>query len=281
MQFQSTHPRGVRPSEILYRVRPLSISIHAPTWGATYRRTAPSSWPCYFNPRTHVGCDAANGPEVTISVAFQSTHPRGVRREVRSYPWFISDFNPRTHVGCDSLPGRCAHQWSRFQSTHPRGVRPKVKYPPDGVQRISIHAPTWGATVAGRIRQEVFGISIHAPTWGATCATLVLPVPASIFQSTHPRGVRPQPPVVVLVVGEISIHAPTWGATKRRAGKRQLNQDFNPRTHVGCDGLLILTGGNIMNFNPRTHVGCDAEQRDRHRQFPISIHAPTWGATNC
>ena len=168
MQFQSTHPRGVRPSEILYRVRPLSISIHAPTWGATYRRTAPSSWPCYFNPRTHVGCDAANGPEVTISVAFQSTHPRGVRREVRSYPWFISDFNPRTHVGCDSLPGRCAHQWSRFQSTHPRGVRPKVKYPPDGVQRISIHAPTWGATVAGRIRQEVFGISIHAPTWGAT-----------------------------------------------------------------------------------------------------------------
>ena len=171
MQFQSTHPRGVRPSEILYRVRPLSISIHAPTWGATYRRTAPSSWPCYFNPRTHVGCDAANGPEVTISVAFQSTHPRGVRREVRSYPWFISDFNPRTHVGCDSLPGRCAHQWSRFQSTHPRGVRPS---PAESGKRFLEFQSTHPRGVR--------------PSQSYSSCVI------SLFQSTHPRGVRRAPP---------------------------------------------------------------------------------------
>ena len=33
---------------------------------------------------------------------------------------------------------------------------------------ISIHAPTWGATVVIVTLAEVFSISIHAPTWGAT-----------------------------------------------------------------------------------------------------------------
>ena len=57
---------------------------------------------------------------------FQSTHPRGVR------PFFdgtvtrqLPDFNPRTHVGCDL--GVSVDEHTYFA--------------------ISIHAPTWGATV--------------------------------------------------------------------------------------------------------------------------------------
>ena len=34
------------------------ISIHAPTWGATRSRRGRLSRSFYFNPRTHVGCDA-------------------------------------------------------------------------------------------------------------------------------------------------------------------------------------------------------------------------------
>ena len=101
--------------------------------------------------------------------------------------------------------------------------------------------------------------------------------------------------------------------------------DFNPRTHVGCDNALFATTGIYYHFNPRTHVGCDLIQRFgrvHHNRFQsthprgvrhhcangfvqlsyfnprthvgcdfalitdieftdISIHAPTWGATNC
>ena len=57
----------------------------------------------------------------------------------------MGNFNPRTHMGCD---------WETLTLTEERG-------------KISIHAPTWGATTSG------------SQAWliGA-------------FQSTHPHGVR-------------------------------------------------------------------------------------------
>ena len=33
---------------------------------------------------------------------------------------------------------------------------------------ISIHAPTWGATICKDVGYRSSDISIHAPTWGAT-----------------------------------------------------------------------------------------------------------------
>ena len=77
---------------------------------------------------------------------------------------------------------------------------------------------------------------------------------------------------------------------------------FNPRTHVGCDYLCTVNKKGRPHFNPRTHVGCDPELTPHHggiyqfqsthprgvrrilrpilaRSTPISIHAPTWGAT--
>ena len=107
---------------------------------------------------------------------------------------------------------------------------------------ISIHAPTWGATSSGGGTGTDGRISIHAPTWGAT-----LPEGAVVgtvqFQSTHPHGVRPcQPTLSVLV----SIPY------------------FNPRTHMGCDKFLAHLVAKVVNFNPRTHMGCDE-------------HIPTYG----
>ena len=76
------------------------ISIHAPTWGAT------------------------DNIVKTLNVrAFQSTHPRGVRRRSKSYIYIRRYFNPRTHVGCDGPTGTAISGRLRFQSTHPRGVR--------------------------------------------------------------------------------------------------------------------------------------------------------------
>ena len=166
---------------------------------------------------------------------FQSTHPRGVRlwRSLSS-SCRIPCFNPRTHVGCDCHLRAC-------------------KYPG---HRVSIHAPTWGAT------KKLFLLSIEL-----------------LFQSTHPRGVRlylfdPRPARIT-----VSIHAPTWGATWVTAHPPQNRSSFNPRTHVGCDlrrHLRIFAG---RGFNPRTHVGCDSTTPSLPPGWPVSIHAPTWGAT--
>ena len=60
---------------------------------------------------------------------------------------------------------------------------------------------------------ELGHISIHAPTWGAT-DKVEEAVLSAIFQSTHPRGVRPGAGPGVDPDHLISIHAPTWGATR-------------------------------------------------------------------
>ena len=63
-----------------------------------------------------------------------------------------------------------------FQSTHPRGVRL------NNLVDVKLH----------------LCISIHAPTWGATVSPVLLSALASQFQSTHPRGVRPRWPWTTL-----------------------------------------------------------------------------------
>ena len=80
LEFQSTHPRGVRRDAGFTGVHSILVSIHAPAWGATS-----------FIVSTR-----------TARAMFQSTHPRGVR--------------------------------------HGQGQL----FFDDG--RVSIHAPAWGAT---------------------------------------------------------------------------------------------------------------------------------------
>ena len=57
-------------------------------------------------------------------------------------------------------------------------------------------------------------------------------------------------------------------------------RNFNPRTHVGCDPASSPSSRAHSYFNPRTHVGCDLVKERADRASVISIHAPTWGATN-
>ena len=124
--FQSTHPHGVRQSQIEFYVELTKVSIHAPTRGATH-------------PEFQKNVDdlvSIHAPTRGATVLSRS----GIRPMV--------SFNPRTHTGCDLRISR--HRPSTvlsFQSTHPHGVRRYV------IRRIlrravvSIHAPTRGATV--------------------------------------------------------------------------------------------------------------------------------------
>ena len=187
---------------------------------------------------------------------FQSTHPSGVRPVSGQSLTSAPDFNPRTPVGCDWYT-----KWSRppiqeFQSTHPSGVRRSSSTKSQSYDSISIHAPQWGATQQIWRGVGPWLISIHAPQWGATITPNVLGSRTYSFQSTHPSGVRRQPPRQPRHV-----------------------RDFNPRTPVGCDDCRPVSCLPIRDFNPRTPVGCDRARHGAGQPVEISIHAPQWGAT--
>ena len=221
-----------------------------------------------------------NGGVQTIKGArFQSTHPRGVRHHplpCASRPCY---FNPRTHVGCDVEGANMGNKYSEFQSTHPRGVRPGTYDSVHNDHNISIHAPTWGATRRQGGCASVGAISIHAPTWGATARRPFVVVDESLFQSTHPRGVR-------RVTLTVRVAPKTFQSTHPRGVRRRSamwvwiwRQNFNPRTHVGCDLANYRRFYDNVHFNPRTHVGCDQKVSEPSIIQIISIHAPPWGAT--
>ena len=81
---------------------------------------------------------------------------------------------------------------------------------------------------------------------------------APTFQSTHPRGVRPD--------GMGCVYQRCYG--------------FNPRTRVGCDIRARPLAAASTCFNPRTRVGCDGlDSKILYAIVKVSIHAPAWGAT--
>ena len=99
----------------------------------------------------------------------------------------------------------------------------------------------------------------------------------------------------------ISIHAPTRGATRYTLRIVTMILHFNPRSHERSDEDSQKAIMQILNFNPRSHersdypfsCGCvpgkDFNPRSHERSdianvhfltsTPISIHAPTRGAT--
>ena len=77
----------------------------------------------------------------------------------------------------------------QFQSTHPCGVRLIGEFAVN-FDRVSIHAPVWGATPPTAATKLSKKVSIHAPVWGAT-----------------------DEPSFGKLMSRVSIHAPVWGAT--------------------------------------------------------------------
>jgi len=145
------------------------VSIHAPARGATF------VWP-----------DKSHSPGW-----FQSTHPRGVRL-VFTFILLTGStrFNPRTRAGCDGFDIWRHSELQMFQSTHPRGVRPIRASFVVVFLRVSIHAPARGAT--NKIADFCVDYLCFNPRTRAGCDFFShkLNVVRTVFQSTHPRGVR-------------------------------------------------------------------------------------------
>ena len=215
--------------------------------------------------------------------AFQSTHPRGVRRarqigrvdvarvSIHAPAWGATSggqtgqdplyWFQSTHPRGVRLAFRAYNYIANeFQSTHPRGVRRYVPYRLLWDDWVSIHAPAWGAT-------ELFRL-----TWGDV----------ELFQSTHPRGVRRAGYKRHYHTSRVSIHAPAWGATSKEISNVIFKSEFQSTHPRGVrqrpPGNCPSSGG--TSFNPRTRVGCDCPAaRSWIHGERVSIHAPAWGAT--
>ena len=120
---------------------------------------------------------------------------------------------------------------------------------------VSIHAPTRGATVLTFSKSCLWIVSIHAPTRGAT-EYRGKERKEERFQSTHPRGVRHIDSCSYLVRLVVSIHAPTRGATYLIVNFciAFVFQSTHPR---GVRLYFWHKDTILFCFNPRTHEGCD------------------------
>ena len=165
---------------------------------------------------------------------FQSTLPREERPSLYLLGAHLHNFNPRSHERSDS-------QQSELIT----------------MLRISIHAPTRGATPSRRL----------------TCL-------ATLFQSTLPREERRSRQLPIADRNGISIHAPTRGATRPSVCYLlRFSRYFNPRSHERSDiNVLDPAKHNKISIHAPTR-GATYKQTNTNDCIAISIHAPTRGAT--
>ncbi len=141
----------------------------------------------------------------------------------------------------------------KFQSTHPRGVRlssnenraarksfnPRTREGCDDSMVIAGYH-SWGFNPRTREGCDYLALSYHA---------------VYVFQSTHPRGVRPLA-LTCCDVSVVSIHAPARGATL-------------------CNNVTSICWL-FQSTHPR---GVRLSIKDASLPYIVSIHAPARGAT--
>ena len=146
--------------------------------------------------------------------------------------------------------------------------------------RVSIHAPAWGATSHPLITLPVTMMFQSTRPRGARRQWGSAKVDATMFQSTRPRGARRWLQAERDRWIAVSIHAPAWGATCRRKRSRSLPRSFNPRARVGRDLSVagaMTNGGKFQSTRPRGARHAVPVHHPLHDH--VSIHAPAWGAT--
>ena len=182
-----------------------------------------------------MGCDLSGILRRRASVAFQSTHPSGVRQYGHDDSLKKLEISIHAPQWGATPKKRYFYYMTEFQSTHPSGVRlfrlagvrlglvhfnPRTPVGCDQHGRCSaLHSRKFQSTHPSGVRRSyekqdgaTQGISIHAPQWGATDAFWAWWAYVQI--SIHaPQWGATGGPRDVSRGRCISIHAPQWGAT--------------------------------------------------------------------
>ena len=140
----------------------------------------------------------------------------------------------------------------KFQSTHPRRVR-----------------PLWNDL-------SLFRFGRFNPRTHVGCDFVLVCAPAanSKFQSTHPRRVRLTKEVDIATVGRFQSTHPR--RVRLAVTQEVVLQVVFQSTHPRRVRLATpMDMGLMLSFNPRTHVGCDFLVLPLRSPKNVSIHAPT------
>ena len=172
----------------------------------------------YFNPRSREGSD----PTAVFLLHFPSISihapARGATAGITATQNLSQDFNPRSREGSDTV---CSPFVISSQYFNPRS-REGSDIQPTRNKRET--ADKFQSTLPRGERRALLGtltndeqISIHAPARGAT-----------------PFG------RIFRLFAAISIHAPARGATDDLLAFLGQDQDFNPRSREGSDGIAPI-----------------------------------------
>ena len=147
-EFQSALPRGERQR--------LSAGLH---------------FAKNFNPRSHEGSDTSVLPLNFLLIDFNPRSHEGSDPESVAVAWGYKDFNPRSHEGSDQLIHTRATGRTDFNPRSHEGSD-TIKILRSYANKISIRAPTRGATGVFTGNWKQAWISIRAPTRGATASAV-------------------------------------------------------------------------------------------------------------
>ena len=143
----------------------------------------------------------------------------------------------------------------RFQSTLPREERPSLYL-------LGAHLHNFNPRSHERSDSQqselitMLRISIHAPTRGATQVVVARVIYRFNFNPrSHERSDRQN--IVKITIIMISIHAPTRGATISNNQYIDKISNFNPRSHERSDEYAKPDSIGDFDFNPRSHERSD------------------------
>ena len=281
--FQSTLPRRERLYAVPLFQKPLYVSIHAPTKGATtlilliYQngscfnprshegsdslRCTAGCTPWCFNPRSHEGSDGKYIIQTTIQCMFQSTLPRRERRQCFFHLFRNFRFQSTLPRRERQITEQKAWYYYLFQSTLPR--RERLLLSDRGGQKNGFQStlPRRERHQGEHVLRPSGNVSIHAPTKGAT-GDLYKTSVTKQFQSTLPRRERH-----IMSYG-ITINKWFQSTLPRRERRKTPQEDiwgYQVSIHAPTKGatktqlLLTLT---FRCFNPRSHEGSDRNRKE-------------------
>ena len=167
----------------------------------------------YFNPRTPVGCDPANPTrEAYNQISIHAPQWGATRRGQRFDRHRQQYFNPRTPVGCDKSPVVRRRSTSYFNPRTPVGCdHPHAALWSASIGNFNPRTPVGCDRSSRRCARPSGYFNPRTPV-GCDRRLRLMAYRDSLFQSTHPSGVRQ---------AQNRGHAAT--------------DNFNPRTPVGCD----------------------------------------------
>ena len=143
---------------------------------------------------------------------------------------------------------------SKFQSTRPRGTRPGCGHPRDQQKGFNPRAHVGRDVIDRKARFN------------------------NTFQSTRPRGTR-------LALRAFRVFFCKFQSTRPRGTRqREMVKEYEQMVFQSTRPRGTRRGEKPQNeapkrFNPRAHVGRDLSSRKYQGNKRVSIHAPTWDAT--